>query len=36
MSGDIEKILGLHSMAGKSKYKTFRGLKENMWNKVHS
>lgn len=36
LSGDSEKYLGLPSMVGKSKYKTFGGIKERVWNKVRN
>lgn len=35
ISGNAEKYLGLPSMVGKLKYKTFRGLEERVWKKVH-
>ncbi|XP_040994374.1 uncharacterized protein LOC121240922 [Juglans microcarpa x Juglans regia] len=36
VQGSYEKYLGLPTMAGKSKYNTFRGLKERVWQKINS
>ncbi|XP_040998224.1 uncharacterized protein LOC121244278 [Juglans microcarpa x Juglans regia] len=34
--GSYEKYLGLPAMVGRSKYKTFRGVKEKVWKKIKS
>ena len=34
MVGSYEKYLGLPSVVGRSKYYTFRGIKERVWRKV--
>lgn len=34
--GDYVKYLGLPTMVGRSKYETFRGLKENNWKRMNS
>ncbi|XP_041011373.1 uncharacterized protein LOC121255161 [Juglans microcarpa x Juglans regia] len=36
VQGSYEKYLGLPTMVGKSKYNTFRGLKERVWQKINS
>lgn len=35
-SGDLEKYLGLPTMVGRSKYNSFRGVKERIWSRIQN
>lgn len=36
MSSSYEKYLGLPTLVGRSKYNTFRGIKERVWMKLNN
>lgn len=36
VSGDLEKYLGLPTILGRSKYASFKCIKERVWTKIHN